>query len=317
MVVQPFGSVGSVAGRGTRLRRSCLVVPASSPKMLVRAAERGADELIFDLEDAVAPSEKARARAAVVEALATQDYADATVVVRVNDATTPYMYADITALVQGAGGRFDCLMIPKVDHPGQLWFVDHLLAQLEAERGLDVRHGCEIQIESGAGAVNMVETARVTDRIESLVFGPGDYAAASGVPQLDVGAPDPGYPGYQWASIIARIVDTARSVGADAIDGPYSDYRDAHGFRQMASHARLLGMDGKWCIHPSQVELANEVFTPAQAQFDHACAQLAAYQEATAAGKGAAMFDGRMIDEASRKMAAKVVSRGRAAGLRG
>lgn len=315
MVWQPFASVGVARVRAARLRRSCLVVPGSDAKMLARAADRGADELILDLEDAVAASEKARARDAVIEALCSHDYGDATVAVRVNDATSPFMYADIIALVQHAVGRFDCLMIPKVDHPGQLWFVDHLLAQLELEAGLDVRHGCEVQVESGAGAVNLVETARVTDRLETLVFGPGDYAASSGVPQLDVGAPDPDYPGYQWASITSRIVDVARSVGADAIDGPYSDYRDPDGFRQMASSASLLGMDGKWCIHPSQVALANEVFTPTREHFDHACAQLAAYEEATAGSRGAATFDGRMIDEASRKMAAKLVARGRAAGL--
>jgi len=315
MPLQPFSSVGGVQPRPTRLRRSVLAVPGSDEKMLAGAGERGADEIFMDLEDAVAPDAKERARRTVVEALCTHDYGGTVVAVRVNDATTPYQYRDIVTLVQGAGGRFDCLIIPKVDHPGQLWFVEHLLTQLEAEAGLDVRHGCEVQIESGTGAVHMLETARVTDRIESLTFGPGDYAASIGVPQLRIGMPEPAYPGYQWAAIASQIVTVAQTVGADAIDGPYSDFRDADGFTQMATRARLSGMDGKWCIHPSQVELANELFTPTPEQFADAAELLAAYREHTGAGRGAGLHDGRMIDEASRKMAEKLVARGRAGGL--
>jgi citrate lyase subunit beta/citryl-CoA lyase len=315
MTMQYFASVGSVPRKPARLRRSCLAVPGSNARMMERAAQRGADQIFLDLEDAVAPDEKGRARAMVVEALNTHDYGDTVVAVRVNDATTPYMYGDIIEVVQGAGGRFDCLMIPKVQDAGQLWFVEHLMNQLETELGLDTRHGWEVQIETGTGAVNMTEIARVSDRIESLIFGPGDYAADMGIPQLDVGALEPGYPGYQWAAINAQIVNTARSVGIDAIDGPYSDYRDPDGFRDMAMRAKLLGMDGKWCIHPSQIELANEIFTPTKEQFAYATGLLAAYGEAVAAGVGAATYDGKMIDEASRKMAEKLVTRGRAAGM--
>jgi citrate lyase subunit beta/citryl-CoA lyase len=316
MPIQPFASVGDAPARPPRLRRSVLVVPGSNPQMLAKAGQRGADELVFDLEDAVAPDRKEQARQTVVEALHAHDFGDTVVAVRVNDATTPFMYADIVVLLERAGGRFDCLVVPKVDHPGQLWFVEHLCSQLEAEHGLD-RHGVEVQVESSAGSVNLVDAVRVTDRVESVVFGPGDYAANIGVLQLDVGMPEPDYPGYQWASVVGRIVDAARSVGADAIDGPYSDYGDPEGFRRMATRARLLGMDGKWCIHPAQVGLANEIFTPTADQFAAATALLAAYSEATADGRGAATHGGRMIDEASRKMAAKLVARGRAAGLDG
>ncbi|CAN5918607.1 aldolase/citrate lyase family protein [soil metagenome] len=315
MPLQPFASIATAPTRPTRLRRSVLVVPGSDEKMLARAGERGADEIVLDLEDAVAPDAKRRARETVVEALCTRDYGDAVVAVRVNDVTTQHQYRDIVALVQGAGGRFDCLMLPKVDHPGQLWFVEHLLTQLEAEAGLDVRHGCEVQIESGRGVVNMVGTARVTDRIESLTFGPGDYAASIGVPQLEIGMPEPAYPGYQWAAVASQIVTVAQSVGADAIDGPYSDFRDADGFTQMATRAKLSGIDGKWCIHPSQVELANDLFTPTAQQFADATELLGAYREHAGAGRGAGLHNGRMIDEASRKMAEKLVARGRAAGL--
>jgi citrate lyase subunit beta/citryl-CoA lyase len=310
-----FASVASAPAKPAKLRRSCLAVPGSNPRMMQRAAERGADQLFLDLEDAVAPAEKARARAMVVEALNTHDYGDTVVAVRVNDATTPYMYGDIIALLQGAGGTFACLMVPKVQDAGQLWFVEHLMNQLETELDLDTRHGWEVQIETGTGVVNMTEIARVSDRIESLIFGPGDYAADMGIPQLDVGAFEPEYPGYQWAYIVSQIVSTARSVGIDAIDGPYSDYRDPDGFRQMAKHAKLLGMDGKWCIHPSQIELANEIFTPTKEQFEYATGVLGAYREAITAGAGAATYDGKMIDEASRKMAEKLVARGHAAGM--
>ena len=315
MPLHPFAAVGAAPSRPTRLRRSVLAVPGSSPEMLASAATRGADEILLDLEDAVAPEAKERARHTVVEALCTHDYGDAVVAVRVNDASTPHQHRDITTLVQGAGGRFDCLVVPKVDHPGQLWFVEHLLTQLEAEAGLDVRHGCEVQIESGAGVVAMADTARVTDRLESLIFGPGDYAASIGVPQLEIGMLEPEYPGYQWAAVASQIVTTARAVGADAVDGPYSDFRDPDGFTAMATRARLSGMDGKWCIHPSQVELANELFTPTPQQFADAAELLEAYRAHIGDGRGAGLHRGRMIDEASRKMAEKLVARGRAAGL--
>jgi citrate lyase subunit beta/citryl-CoA lyase len=316
MVAQPFESVGS-GERAVRLRRSVLIVPGSSAHMLARAGERGADEIVLDLEDGVAPGEKERARRTVVEALCSNDYGDAVVAVRINDATTPHQYRDVVELVRGAGGRFDCLVVPKVDHHGQLWFLEHLLGQLELERGLDARHGVEVQIESGAGAVAMDATARVTDRIESLTFGPGDYAASIGVAQTGIGMPDPDYPGYQWAAIIARMVDVAAAVGADAIDGPCSDVADREGFVTMATRAKLSGVDGKWCIHPAQVELANEVFTPTPGQYADALELLDVYAGHIAEGRGAALHRGHMIDEASRRMAAKLVARGRAAGLDG
>jgi len=315
MTMHYFSSVGAMPARKTKLRRSCLAVPGSDPKMMARAADRGADQIFLDLEDAVAPNEKKGARSKVVEALNTHDYGDTVVTIRVNDATTQYMYGDIIELVQGAGGRFDCIMVPKVQDAGQLWFVENLLNQLEADLELEQRHGLEVQIETGTGSVNMTEIARVTDRTECLIFGPGDYAANMGVPQLDLGMLETDYPGYQWAYIVAQIVNNARSVGVDAIDGPYGDYNDSEGFKEMSTRAKLLGMDGKWCIHPSQVELANEVFTPTKEQFEYASEMLEAYREATESGKGAATYQGKMIDEASRKMAEKLVGKGRAAGM--
>jgi citrate lyase subunit beta / citryl-CoA lyase len=315
MPMNPFQAVGAEPDRPTRLRRSCLAVPGSDPKMMARAAQTEADQVFLDLEDAVAPNEKKDARPKVVEALNGNDYAGKVVVVRVNDATTRYCYDDIIEVVRGAGERLDCLMIPKVQDAGQLWFVENLLTQLEADLETSRRLGLEVQIETGTGSVNMAEIARVTDRIETLIFGPGDYAANMGVPQLDLGMIEPDYPGHQWHYIIAQIVNNARAVGADAIDGPYGDFNDADGYRESCTRAKLLGMDGKWCIHPSQVAVANEVFTPSREQFDDALGVLDAYAEATEAGRGAATYKGKMIDEASRKMAEKLVARGRAAGL--
>jgi citrate lyase subunit beta / citryl-CoA lyase len=311
----PFQSRASEPARPARLRRSCLAVPGSNPKMMERAATSEADQIFLDLEDAVAPNEKKGARAKVVDALNSNDYSGKTVVVRVNDATTRYMYDDIIELVRGAAAQLDCLMIPKVQNPGQLWFVENLLNQLEIDLELDQRLGLEVQIETGTGSVTMTEIAHVTDRIETLIFGPGDYAANMGVPQLDLGMIEPNYPGHQWHYIIAQIVNNARAVGADAIDGPYGDYGDPDGYRESCRRAALLGMDGKWCIHPSQIPIANEVFAPSKEQFDLAERMLAAYAEAIEQGRGAASLDGKMIDEASRKMAEKLVLKGRAAGL--
>ena len=315
MTMNPFRSVGSVATKPAKLRRSCLAVPGSNPKMMARAADSDADQIFLDLEDAVAPNEKKGARAQIVEALNTNDYSGKVVVVRVNDATTRYQYDDIIELVRGAHAKLDCLMIPKVQDAGQLWFVENLLNQLEMDLEYDKRLGLEVQIETGTGSINMTEIASVTDRIETLIFGPGDYAANQGVPQLDLGMIERDYPGHQWHYIIAQIVNNARAVGCDAIDGPYGDFNDPEGYRESATRAKLLGIDGKWCIHPSQVEIANEVFTPSREQFDYAERMLAAYAEAIEAGKGAATLDGKMIDEASRKMAEKLAARGRAAGL--
>jgi len=313
----PFQSHIPVEPRPARLRRSCLAVPGSDPKMMARAASTEADQVFLDLEDAVAPDEKKGARAKVVEALNTHDYGDKVVTVRVNDATTRYMYDDIIALVRGAAERLDCIMLPKVQDAGQMWFAENLLNQLEADLDRDVtrRIGLEVQIETGTGSVNMREIAHVTDRIETLIFGPGDYAANQGVPQLDLGMIERDYPGHQWHYILAQIVNNARAVGADAIDGPYGDYGDPDGYRESATRAALLGVDGKWCIHPSQIAIANEVFAPSKEQFDLAERMLSAYADAVAAGRGAASLDGKMIDEASRKMAEKLSARGRAAGL--
>ena len=300
-----------------RLRRSCLAVPGSSEKMLAKAATLPADQIFLDLEDAVSPLEKEASRATVVSALNTHDYSGRTRVVRVNDITTRWCLGDIMEVVSGAGRNLDCIMMPKVEDAATVHFVDHLLGQLEVQHGIDHKIGIEAQIESPRGVVNLTEIATASDRVETIIFGPGDYAASVGVAQLVIGSVDPDYPGDQWHYALSAIVTTARAFGLQAIDGPYTDIKNTDEYRRLCHRARLVGFDGKWVLHPAQVEVANEVFTPTQEQFDAASRLLEAYRHATTVErKGAVMHEGQMIDEASRKIATEVVARGEAAGMR-
>jgi citrate lyase subunit beta / citryl-CoA lyase len=283
--------------------------------MIEKAAGSEADQVFIDLEDAVAPTEKKTARALVVESLNALDFGRKVVVVRVNDVTTPFCHGDVLELVTSAGARLDCLMIPKVHDASHVHFVDHLLSGLEDDLGLTRPIGLELQIETPHGAVELAAIARASGRTETIVFGPGDYAVSLGVPQLELGMIDPDYPGHQWHWVMSEIASHARAVGVQAIDGPYVDFNDPDGYRESARRAKLLGFDGKWCIHPNQIEWANAVFTPSADQYDYAERLLEAYREATDAGRGAAVFDGKMIDEATRKMAERLAARGRAAGL--
>lgn len=283
--------------------------------MVEKAASSAADQVFVDLEDAVAPSEKKAARALVVESLNSLDFGAKVVVVRVNDVTTPFCHGDILELVSGAGAKLDCLMIPKVHDASHVHFVDHLLSGLEDDLGLTRPVGLELQIETPHGAIHLVGIANASKRTQTIVFGPGDYAVSLGVPQLELGMIDPDYPGHQWHWVMSEVANHARAVGAQAIDGPYVDFNDRDGYRESARRAKLLGYDGKWCIHPNQIEWANEVFTPSGDQYHYAERLLETYREATDAGRGAVVFDGKMIDEATRKMAERVAARGRAAGL--
>ena len=302
-----------------RLRRSCLAVPGSNPKMLAKAAALPADMVFLDLEDAVAPLEKNDAtRQNVVDALTGHEWTAPTRVVRVNGIDTTWCFRDILYIVAGARDTLDCIMLPKVQGPDHVAFAHHLLTQLEAELGMHTRIGLEIQIESARGAENLPAIADASDRIETIIFGPGDYAADLGIPQLSVGAVDEVYPGDQWHYILSRIVITARARGLQAIDGPYAAIRDLDGFRTVAERSARLGCDGKWALHPDQIEILNEVYRPTQTQYDRAEALLDAYRQATEGDRrGAVMWEGEMIDEASRKMAEQVAARGRAAGMAG
>jgi citrate lyase subunit beta / citryl-CoA lyase len=302
--------------RTIRPRRSCLSVPGSSPKMLSKAPSLPADEVFMDLEDSVAPLAKEEARDSVVQALKEGDWAGKTVVVRVNGVYTKWCARDVLHVVENAGQFLDCLMIPKVELASDVTFVDNLLRMTEENLTLDKRVGLEVQIETATGLRNIHEIAASSDRIETLIFGPADMSASLGLPTVTAGLPMPGYPGDHWHHVLLTILIAARHSGVQAIDGPYLLIKDLDGFREMAERARALGYDGKWALHPGQIDVLNDVFTPSQEEFDKASAMLEAYRHATEVeGRGAVMFGTEMIDEASRKMAEQLAARGRAAGL--
>ncbi|MEO7803331.1 MAG: CoA ester lyase [Actinomycetota bacterium] len=300
-----------------RARRSCHAVPGSSPKFLAKAPSLPADEIFFDLEDSVAPLAKDEARGNVIKAINEGNWSGKTLVLRVNGVYTKWCYRDIIEVVEAAGGRLDCVMIPKVEAASDVVFVDKLLTMIEETVGLDRRIGLEVQIETATGLKNIFDIAHASDRMETLIFGPADMSASLGLPTVTAGLPMPGYPGDHWHWVLETILVAARDAGLQAIDGPYLLINDLDGYREAATRARALGYDGKWSLHPGQIDVLNEVFTPTQAEFDKASAMLDAYEHATSVElRGAVMFGKEMIDEASRKMAVQFVARGEAAGLK-
>lgn len=301
-----------------RARRTCLAVPGSNPRFLEKAQGLPADEVFLDLEDSVAPLAKEQARGNIVSALKTGDWGGRTVVVRVNDLSTQWTYRDVIEVVEGAGDRLHCLMLPKVEDASHVRWLDLLLTQIEKAAGLPVGAiGIEAQIESARGLVNVDEIAASSPRIETLVFGPADFMASIGMRTLVVGEQPPGYgEGDAYHYILMRILMAARAHGLQAIDGPYLQIRDVEGFRRVAARAAALGFDGKWVLHPGQIDVGNAVFSPEQDDYDHAERILDAYDYYTTVEKrGAVMLGDEMIDEASRKMALVVAAKGRAAGL--
>jgi citrate lyase subunit beta / citryl-CoA lyase len=302
-----------------RPRRSCLAVPGSSVKMLDKAQGLPADEVFLDLEDAVAPLAKPEARKNVVAALNNGDWGGKIRVVRVNDLTTPWTYRDVVEVVEGAGHNLDCIMLPKVQTPGHIEWLDLTLTQIEKTLGLPVGGiGIEAQIENAAGLVNIDAIATASPRVETLIFGPADFMASLNMKSLVVGALMPDYPGDPYHYILMRILMAARMHNKQAIDGPYLQIRDIDGFREAAKRSAALGFDGKWVLHPGQIEAANEIYSPSQEDYDHAELILDAYEYYTSeAGgrRGAVMLGDEMIDEASRKMAMVIAAKGRAAGM--
>src|SRR3954465_3071603 len=297
-----------------RSRRTCHAVPGSSERFIAKAVGLDADEIFLDLEDAVAPGEKDSARARAIEALNTLDFGAKTVVVRVNGTDTPHYYRDLIAVIEGAGARLDAIMLPKVRTPGDVEMTDKLLTQLELATDLPAgRIGIEAQIEDATGLIACEAIAAASARMETLIFGPGDYSASIGIPLTTIGAAPDGYPGDHLNYVYSKLVVAARAAGIQAIDGPYARVGDDEGLRSRSSLARALGLDGKWTIHPGQIAIVNEVFSPAREQWERAEALLAAYDAAHQDGRGAAMFQGEMIDEANRKMAERIAGAGRAA----
>ncbi len=304
-----------------RPRRSSLAVPGSSVKMLDKARGLKSDQLFMDLEDAVAPLAKADARKNIVQALNEGGYEDKIRAVRVNDWTTQWTYTDVIEIVEGAGANLDCIMLPKVQTADQIVALDLLLTQLERTNGLEVgRLGIEAQIENAMGLININAIAAASPRIESIIFGPADFMASINMKSLVVGEQPPGYDtGDAYHHILMSILMAARAYNKQAIDGPYLGIKDLEGFRRVAGRSAALGFDGKWALHPDQIALANEVFSPKQEDYDHAEMILDAYDWATSSAggaKGAVMLGDEMIDEASRKMALVVSAKGRAAGMK-
>jgi citrate lyase subunit beta / citryl-CoA lyase len=309
-----------VSNKVLRPRRSSLAVPGSSVKMLDKARGLKSDQLFMDLEDAVAPLAKADARKNIVQALNEGGYEDKIRAVRVNDWTTQWTYTDVIEIVEGAGANLDCIMLPKVQTADQIVALDLLLTQLERTNGLEVgRLGIEAQIENAMGLININAIAAASPRIESIIFGPADFMASINMKSLVVGEQPPGYDtGDAYHHILMSILMAARAYNKQAIDGPYLGIKDLDGFRRVAGRSAALGFDGKWALHPDQIALANEVFSPKQEDYDHAEMILDAYDWATSSAggaKGAVMLGDEMIDEASRKMALVVSAKGRAAGM--
>ena len=276
-----------------------------------------ADMIFLDLEDACAPSEKEAARGKIVDAIKNNDWGDRVLCVRVNDWSTKWTAFDILEVVGGAGERLDEIMLPKVESPDQVVATDLLLRQVEIAAGLPVGHiGIEAQIETARGLINVEAICAASSRLETIIFGPADFAASMEMPVLTGGVQIPDYPGDHFHYVFNKILMAGRANGLQVIDGPYLYIRDPDGFRDYCKRTRILGYDGKWALHPDQVTILNEVFSPSQEQFDRAHDILDAYQQATEGeGKGAVMFGDEMIDEASRKMALKFISRGERAGL--
>ena len=300
--------------RRPRLQRSELAVPGSNPGFIDKAAESQADFVFLDLEDAVAPPEKERARKNVIAALHDIDWAGKgkTVSVRINGLDTSYMYRDVVDVMEQAGDRLHTILVPKVGVPADLYCVETIVSQVEQARGFPGRVGIEALIETALGMANVEAIASSGAvpgaRLEALHFGVADYAASNRARTVSIGGLNPDYPGDQWHFALSRMIVACRAYGLRPIDGPFGNFSDPDGYRAGARRAAALGCEGKWAIHPSQVELANEVFSPPEAEVAWARRIVEELRKAEAAGLGAASLDGKMIDAASERMAQTVIA---------
>jgi malyl-CoA/(S)-citramalyl-CoA lyase len=307
-----------------RLNRSELAVPGSRPELFEKAAKSTVDVLFLDLEDAVAPDDKERARRNIVQALNEIDFGKKTVSVRINGLDTHYMYRDVVDVIEQGGDRLDLIMIPKVGTAADVYAVDMLVTQCEMASKRKKRIGFELIIETALGMSNVDAIAAASKRNESLHFGVADYAASTRARTTNIGGPNPLYSvltdkdesgaravhwGDMWHYAIARMVVAARAYGLRPIDGPFGDFSDPDGYKAQAYRAAVLGCEGKWAIHPGQVALANEVFSPSEAEVTKAKRILEAMEQAKREGKGAVALDGRLIDIASIRQAEVLVAK--------
>ena len=295
-----------------RLQRSELAVPGSSPKMFEKALQSSADYVFLDLEDAVAPDDKIPARQNVIDAINDLDWKGSgkTISVRINSIDTHYMYRDVVEVVEQAGSKLDTILLPKAGTASDVYMLSAMLNQIETAKGLKNRIGIEILIETTLGMANVMEIAKQgrDERLEAMHFGVADYAASCRARTTVIGGLNPDYPGDQWHAGLSQMLVACRAYGLRAIDGPFGDFNDPESYKDAALRGAALGFEGKWAIHPSQIELANEVYTPPKEEVSHAKQILIALDEAAKAGRGAAQLNGRMIDAASAKMAENIVN---------
>jgi citrate lyase subunit beta/citryl-CoA lyase len=297
-----------------RAERSVLATPGSQPRMIAKALASDADVVMIDLEDAVAPQQKAAARAVVAAALREGDWRGRPRTFRMNALDTPWFVRDLVEVMEEASGAVDLIVVPKVAGSEDVATVATILASLETALGMTAPVGLEVQIESARGLASCEAIASANPRVETLVFGPGDYAASIGMPLAAIGTADRWddvYPGHRWDYPLQRILVAGRAAGTRVIDGPYADFRDLDGFRRSCQTTRAFGYDGTWCIHPAQVPIANEVFTPDETEIAWARRVLAANVEAAREDRGSFALDGQMIDAASLRMARATLARAR------
>ena len=307
-------------GRTMRSRRSNLAVPGCSLRMLEKSKVLETDQVFLDLEDSVAPLAKEQARANVVSVLNEGGYGTRVKVVRINSVNSPWGADDLDQVVRGAGSNLDCIMLPKVSTVADVFWLSERLDALEAQIGLEPETiGIEVQIEDALGLVNVDAIAACNSRIETIIFGPADFMASLNMRTLNVGLQPPGYTeGDAYHYVLMRLLVAGRAFGKQVIDGPFLGIRDLEGLRLTATRSAALGFDGKWVLHPEQIDIVNEVYSPSQADYDHAELILDAYDFYTSSeggSRGAVMLGNEMIDEASRKMALVISAQGRAAGL--
>ena len=291
--------------RKQRLQRSYLAVPGSNPSMIDRAIKSAADYVFLDCEDAVAPPEKEQARKNIIQALNDLDWKGAgkSVSVRINGLDTHYMYRDVVDIVEQAGAKLDTILIPKVGVPADVYTVECIVSQIEVAKGLKNQIGTEALIETPLGMANVEAIASAQSLLESMHFGVADYSAFNKARTVVIGDLNPDYPGDQRHFPLSRMTVACRAYGLRPIDGPFGGIDDPEGYKAAARRGAALGMEGKWAIHPSQIELANEIYSPTAKEVERAERILVALKEAEAEGKGAASLDGKMIDAASEKMA--------------
>ncbi len=313
-----------------RLQRSELAVPGSNPAMFEKAAKSRADVIFLDVEDAVAPDDKEKARANIVAGLNEVDWGAKTMMVRINGLDTHYMYRDVVDIVE-ACPRLDMILIPKVGVPADVYAIDMLVTQIETAKKRSKRIGFEVLIETALGMANVEAIAQSSKRLEAMSFGVADYAASTRARTTVIGGVNPDYGvlsdkdaqgdrtffwADQWHAAQTRMMVACRAYGLRPIDGPFGDFSDREGYLAAARRAAVLGYEGKWAIHPSQIELANEVFTPSDAEVAKAKRVVDAMQQAAKEGKGAVSLDGRLIDIASIRMAQALLDKAKAAGVR-